>query len=35
VVGPLGGSQTELRKRQQSYTNQQTKGGPVKVKKSK
>lgn len=35
VVGELGGGQAELRKRQQSYTNQQTKGGAVKVKKSK
>ena len=35
VVGELGGgmSQKELRKKQQGYSNMQTRGGPVKVKK--
>lgn len=32
VVGSLGGPQNII-KRQQNYTNQRTKGGPVKVKK--
>ena len=33
VSSTLGGSTKQLIKRQESYGNQRTKGGPVKVKK--
>lgn len=35
VVAPLGGTKEDVISRQKSYTNQRTKGGPVKVKKVK
>jgi len=35
VMSELGGSATSIIKRQQAYSNQRTKGGPVKAKKAK